>query len=550
MTPNSSPSGTKTNPFLRALLGLLLLLPACALCSINLVPLTFDTFNGSSREISFSGDSEFVGAENYERLVENPAYARVSRFSFSMIIIHFLGVAIVPLLLAFLVHTLGKKLRLAVRLFFTLPLAFFGPALMMYRTFQGFGSLWDTDSPYSLIMGLVGLAIACAVGLIVYPAILRGRKDSDSGSQSTLPSFIITWLIAQLATTAYVLQSYNVLSTLVQDVPGTFLRYTFNLFRLGDSFAFSALILVFVGFLGVAATLLIVLGRMQLKIETQDETSALPARGALTTLGWVALVIGGIAVFLVAILPWFLAIFHSITALEGSPSGVSIARIWANSILPSLLTIFLIQLPVAYVGALAIGVARPIGRHSRWLLLLFSPWLFVTSLPIAFAALSNLRDAELLDSILVLTPPLLLNVPMLFILTLFFIGQEPKWQEARAEGATAMNALFKKLIVPSLPLAGFMAALTLLAATQELLMREMVSRGFERYNAALMILTLAKIGDSETSALIIVLFGLPISLIFFVIFAVLQVKYLNRLVLTREQVVTKQKKEELETVTS
>ena len=44
-----------------------------------------------------------------------------------------------------------------------------------------------------------------------------------------------------------------------------------------------------------------------------------------------------------------------------------------------------IQLPIAYLGALGIGALRPLGRYSEWLLLPFSPWLFITALPLSVA---------------------------------------------------------------------------------------------------------------------------------------------------------------------
>jgi hypothetical protein len=206
-----------------------------------------------------------------------------------------------------------------------------------------------------------------------------------------------------------------------------------------------------------------------------------------------------------------------------------------NSLLPPLVVILVVQLPVAYLGALGIGVARPFGKWSQWILLLFSPWLFVTSLPLGFAAFNNLREVELLDTIVALTPPILLSVPMLFVLTLFFIGQEPKWQEARAEGTSAMNALFKQLIVPSLPLAGLLAAFSLLAATQELFMPLMTGISPDQITATTALLKISgTFSSSGALALIIILFGLPIFLIFLAVFAALQVFYLDRLTLTNE----------------
>ncbi len=544
----------KTNPFLRALLGLLLLLPACGLCSFNLFILSMNTFAGSLRSSSLAGSGEFIGMENYTRMFGSPRFSSLFGYTFLLIIIHVLMGSIFPLLITFLVSTFGEKLRLGVRLFFTLPLAFFGPALMMYG--PGYmRSLWNLEFPertYLLFDGLAGLAVACGVGLIIYSAVLRGQKDSEAGWKQIQKPLIITWLVAQLATTAYVIQSFNSLSGLLPArgsvSPGNFLFQTIRVAQGGSTFAFSTLTLFVVTLLGIAATLLIVLGRVQLKLEPQNETTVPPAtRSIFTTLGWVALVIGGVAIFLVSVLPWFIALFKSVTALGDGLSGVSIFRVWMNSLLPPLVVILFIQLPVAYLGALGIGVARPFGKWSQWILLLFSPWLFVTSLPLGFAAFNNLREVELLNTIVALTPPILLSVPMLFILTLFFIGQEPKWQEARAEGTSAMNALFKQLIVPSLPLAGLLAAFSLLAATQELFTPLMAGISPDQLTATTAILKIsATFGSSGTSALIIILFGLPLFLIFFAIFAALQVFYLNHLTLTRETVAISQAKEEPE----
>jgi hypothetical protein len=195
------------------------------------------------------------------------------------------------------------------------------------------------------------------------------------------------------------------------------------------------------------------------------------------------------------------------------------------------LVILFIQLPIAYLGGLAIGAVRPFGKFSNWLLLLFSPWLFVTSVPLAFASFELFRKMELLDSPITLTPPILLSVPMLFIFTLFFSGQSPKWQKAREEGTSSISAFFKYLILPSLPLAVFMTAFSLLASTQDLFMPLLTGLSIENHTATTNILMfLGSMKPAGTSS-IIALFGLPLFIFFFIIFAALQVFYLNRLVL-------------------
>jgi hypothetical protein len=410
--------------------------------------------------------------------------------------------------------------------------------------------LWNMESPeqtYLLIEGLAGLAAACGVGLVIFSASLRGLDEAQQGWRPILLPLFITWLVVQLGIAAYAMQSFDALSGLLPNwggVPlGYFLFQTLRLMLGGLTFAVSTVIFLIVALLGILATVLLILGRLRLKYEPRDETAASSARGS--ALGWLVVVIAGIVVFAATVLPVLLGLFRTLASLGDGLDlfGVSIPRVWLNSLLPPALVIFLVQLPVAYLGALGIGAVRPFGRRSEWLLLLFSPWLFVTSLPLAFAAVQNLREVESTESMFALAPPILLSVPMMFIFTLFFMGQESKWQAARAEGMPAARAFFKHLIVPSLPLAAFLAAFSLLAVTQDLMTPLMAGLDPDLLTATTAILKLSAGFDPDLSFSIVVLFGLPLSLIFFVVFAALQIFYLDRLTLTREAVVKEQKAE-------
>ena len=79
----------------------------------------------------------------------------------------------------------------------------------------------------------------------------------------------------------------------------------------------------------------------------------------------------------------------------------------------------IVSVGTAFLAALGIGGLRPLGRHSEWLLLVFSPWLFVGVAPLSIAGFDNARHLGLLNHFIGLVPPVLLSVPSLLVLTLF-----------------------------------------------------------------------------------------------------------------------------------
>jgi hypothetical protein len=534
-TPPPAPSKPKMHPALRGLLGLLLLLPACVLCSCNLFLLSFNTLQGSFQKFSMREDaSEYIGLVNYQSLFENKVFMESFGFTVLQIVVRLLAVAVLPLLLAHAVNTFGKKLSLGIRMLFTLPLAFFSPALVMYgpaymRDLWGKASIKGT---FLLLDGTASLAVACALGLVIYSAALRGGNESNGNRKPLL----ITLAATLLGTIAFTLQSFNNLVAIMPNrvtTLGYHLYITVRNAQGGLTYSISQIMLLLVSILGIVATALIVGSKLQLSHEPRNEADSLPAQNNPSIPSWVAIVLGGIATVTVTLIPLLMSVTKTLSFPDGFASleFSSILRMWGVSVLPPLLVILFIQLPIAYLGGLAIGAMRPFGKFSNWLLLLFSPWLFVTSVPLAFATFELFRKMELLNSPITLTPPILLSVPMLFIFTLFFSGQSFKWQKAREEGTSTVSTFFKHLILPSLPLAVFMAAFSLLASTQDLFMPLLSGLSIENHTATTNILMfLGSMKPAGTSS-IIALFGLPLFIVFFIVFAALQVFYLNRLVL-------------------
>lgn len=433
------------------------------------------------------------------------------------------------------------------RLLFTLPLAFFAPALVAFASRRMLW-MWDresTETTVLLVEALTMLIVSCAAGLLVYSAILRRSVDDEKGWISTLPAFIAVWLIGQFAVLAYTLQTFPPLGLFFRSGSLTFSQFVFETTRILNlhlGFAASVMVFLPVAILGVLATLILILFRLQLELVPTAEDSDRPGNKVLGILGWLMALPGAVGVIFILFVPYVVSLLGATSWVgEGSTGSISMTQVWLNTTLPPLLVIVFIQLPVAYLGALGIGAVRPFGRWSEGLLLLFAPWLFATSMPFALQRMIALGNADALDSFLALVPPLLISVPMLVILTLFFKGHAPAWRQARAEGIPAARAFFTKLFMPSLPLAGFLAVLSFLAAAQDLIYSLVVGIRPEQFTAAGAILRFAGINLLGSEKVIAVV-GLPLFLVFSVIFIALRIRYLDRLSLGREPSVMEQAK--------
>jgi hypothetical protein len=166
-------------------------------------------------------------------------------------------------------------------------------------------------------------------------------------------------------------------------------------------------------------------------------------------------------------------------------------------------------------------------------LLPFSPWLFVTIGPLSLAAFMSLRQAGQFSTTFALLTPIWVSVPMLFVLTLFFKGAARRWQAARTEGVSAMGAFFGKVIGPSIPLALLLGGLGLLVSSQELLWSAIASTRQITVNVGIA-KVLGQLGTTPAAlAAGIRLAVLPTFALGFVVLAVLELLYVDRLALRR-----------------
>jgi len=575
---------------LRVVLGLALLIPASLACLGGLFAPTISTLILSLQSASLIGQAKFVGLENYMRLFQDPTFSAALGFTLLLFVVRVLVVAVAPLLLALVVNELGRAVRLPVRLLFTLPLAMFAPvvtalawgtvltpnsglASIILRSLGQTPQPWLTDPGRAkgallFIDAMYTFGLACGVGLIFYLAALRGSGEQAPSWRQVWKPLVASWGVGLLATLALSLQSFTLSYALTgggpANVTATLMLYQYNqafkFFRFGAGAAVATLILLVLMLLGLAAGLIVALIGPRLEMTPGSKKSGLlsregqPGRGRAVAIALLAvMLLGSVAACSLSGLPMLWNTLNSIkTSAEilrpssplfpSSPSltayselakKIPVGQVFVNSFLPLLLSLLLLQIPIAYVGALGIGAVRPLGKWSEWLLLLFSPWLFVTVSPLSIVAYQNLQQARLLNTLAALTPPIMLSVPMLFILTLFFKGQEPHWRAARAEGQGVVRAFLLKFVLPSLPLVALLASVALLVGLQDLLWPLLVVTKLENMTISGMLLRLRAdlITGWPMLAAALTLFEWPTFAFFFLVLGAFQFLYLDRLAL-------------------
>jgi hypothetical protein len=444
--------------------------------------------------------------------------------------------------------------RIPVRLLFTVPLAFFLPtiALLGWRLALNpsvgifgaeplLGNLGKAPDTQIMIDGLTTFAFACGVGSIVYLIALRGpKKSAPTVGQVALP-VLITWLIMMAVAVATALQEFGLSFTLTNGGPANstlnlaLYQYsrTFRNMQLGYGAAVSMLMLAPLFLLGGIIGLIVIASRLRLQTVPANKpvgdttTTTKIALGLLLGVLVLFALWGCYRAFYPVVWSWSGANFPG---KAGIPETLNTSNLWQNTVVPLLPAIFLIQLPIVYLAALGIGALRPLGKFSEWLLLPVSPWLFVTAVPLGLALFLNLRTAGQLNTPEGLrVPSAMLNVPMLFILTLFFKGQEQKWRVQNPSFITFLQIV----ILPSLPLALFLSLITLGINSHDLYWSLIAVNVPQNFTLPVFLsLVSAQYGSSfRVISDLLAQFGPPLVAITFSVLAVFQIFFADRLAL-------------------
>lgn len=564
VAPNDVAAGTPSRSIGRIVAGLGLLLPAGLCCiSQHLVP-TVRTFLLSFQAGGLLQEAEFVGLENYASVLADRALFPTLGFTFSFVIARLILVAIVPLLLAWAVSRFGRPVRLTVRVLLTVPLVLFLPvafaSVWSMLLSPGLGGLFSSGlSPLAepgsarltllLIDGLYTFGLTCGLGLIFYLMVWR-RQDESSPLPFTqvLRPLLATWGIGILATIALTMSSFTLSFVMTSGGPANSTltlglwqyRVAFQFFRFGQAATLAVLILLLPLLSGLLAGLLVILMRLRLvhipAVQPPHPSSGTPDRPSKTlpVIVLVATLLLSLGACSLSVLPFGWAMQQSFESASYSElvDQVPILRVLVNTVVPPLLAA-IIQVLVAYLGALGIGAMRPFGKHSEWLLLPFSPWVFVTLIPLSPVYFQSAREAGKLNTFVGLIPPLLLGVPLLFIMTLLFKGQALRWRSASATDESPAGAFFRHILLPSLPLAGVLLLFLFFIGLQEVVWPLIVATSVENYTmtTTLLFLRTQFASSGELLAAAVTLFTLPFALVFFPVLVAFQLLYLDRLAL-------------------
>lgn len=557
----TAPTGGSQSPVLRIVLGLLLMLPATLACGVSFLLPTIQTFLLSLQD---TRRETFTGFQNYEWLFGSGTLPEMLGFNILLMIVRIMVVMIVPVIVALLVNEFGRKVRIPLRLLYTIPLALFVPivSVIAWRNAVArgrglFGNIEFFTLPaaprrvVTLIDTLPLFGAAVGLGLILYLMALRGREDEPPTFKRVWLPLLATWLTGLLAVIGLTLQVFTPVYTLTGGNFRTsvfaieYFQVLFMRLDFGRASAIANLLLFMLLPLGLLAGGLVVFSRLRIETVPPEKESAVFSRDeAQKSARMVVLILLIAAVLFTALVcllaylpfPWNLLQAFGERGLSrlGDAIRTPLITVWINTLFPTLIGVLILQLPLTYLAALGIGGLRPLGKWSELLLLPFSPWLFVTTLPLIGVYFRWLSTADLVDSFIALLPPLLISLPMLFILTLFFKGQEQKWEAAREAGDAGFGGFFKIMILPSLPITALLAFSGVLISMNNLPWALTVGIRPEHMTFPVLLMRTSGMygADIELMAAALLGYGLPLFIVSFLVLGAFQVFYMDRLALT------------------
>ncbi len=494
------PKQSITKRLLLFILGLVFLSPAVIvtvvtrlLPAVQMILLSFKELNlagGNLRSVQFS---------HYQDIFQSFDYSSAFLFGAILMIVRILVVLLPPLILAFFSTKLNRMMRRIVRIASSIPLLFYSPVglgitwyVLMNPEF-GYGTAFfnfidPVQAPWVVLTmdALSYLGVSISLGFMIYMAALKGGRRSPSTILYrtltillVLIAVITIGLSFQVFNPIYILNQSNT-SVEFKALMVLVFESAFNLGRPDIASAMSVPVLLIVMGSGILASVIAIITQLRLFVLPENSKPA-RLRSWLKTTALVLAVIP-IAGIGISILPYFfqlMPLFNApgvglITEIQKAISGLDFAGNLLHTWVSPLLTIFLIQFPITYLAAVGIGVIRPLGKDSEWLLLFFAPWLLVSDALLAPTMLQFLHLFNLEASFVAPSFPFLINIPMLFILTFFFKGQGIHLTYGEKPD------YIKTHILPSLPLAALFLIGGLIAYQQSVAWPMVIARDIQQ----------------------------------------------------------------------
>lgn len=474
---------------LARVIGGLLAVPALVLTVLTLVIPTVETVGTSMRaeRLIGPGRGEDVGFDNYARVFEDPRLWQSVWFALSLVLVPIVVAVVVAPLLAAAAAWAGGWARLTTRVVLSFALVVFSPVALTIawqRTFRDDpGRLADDALVAGTLRSTVAMmtfGVVCAVAVMIFLPVFRAHEQR----RPMWPALFATAGVVVLALLAIGLQHFTVPYLMTAFGPadttmtpvGLMFRHGFVEADLGLGAAVAVVLLAILAFLGVAAVLVVILTRLRVSLiplrrqQVPAEPAGFTTPAAGRNPGAIVLAVLALAAVLVAVVlnarPW-------LDALSGptpnAPPG-AVDRTWQPAAIGAMVSV-----GVAYLAAIGISGLRPLGRFSEWLLLPFAPWVFVGIAPLSIEFFLSAVEKDEVNTEAALRPMVLVSIASLMILAVLCHGQSLRWRQQVAAGAGAGGAFVRTVLLPTLPLAGLLFVVHLLANAQDLLWPLLVS---------------------------------------------------------------------------
>lgn len=536
---------------LRAVVGLLILLPGIFICASTRALPTLSTLDMSRKDQDLFRDEEaYIGAENYDRLRDDERFADAILYTLRLTAFRVLIVAVVPIVVGVLIGLQGAIGRNINRLLLTVVGVFISPLVFAVLVPIFFGQTWDFDtfdpSPLgdipdwislrtqtgaqnvvNLTDGIVTLGIALAVGGTAFAAVMRGRRTG----QNPALAFISVWLIGgalALVSAAHTLTLPLVMTNGRAAATLPFLVYRYGLvqFQMGYGAALASVLIVFIMAAGTVLWVAISFSNLRLSF-TQPEMPT-NNRWSLASLP----VILGLSIPVLGLILWGFWLVSNNGGFDEGSEFLDLGRTFSNTVAVPWLTIWFVQLPVAYLVGFSLGFVRPLGKWASNVMYL--PFVIFALMPAEILGLDWLlsaREAGTLNTEGVLSYEWQIGIVSLLLFKLFFDGAHENYASARASGQSIGDSFLWKVFLPSIPIGFLVGAVLSFMAMHSLVwpLFSIVDVDKSTIPVHLMRLRGLYATDFQIYAGATLLFSGLAALIFLPVFAVLQVLVVDRL---------------------
>jgi ABC-type sugar transport system permease subunit len=519
-----APSAVRTSGGAVRMIGAVLLLPALLawvwsylLPTITTVVRSFQRYNGLA-------PAQPAGTRNYTSAFD---FGFAVGFGLRLIVVPLVAGLLVAPLLAVFAHRGGTAARRVTLAVTAVPLVCYAPVALAtgWRARRlapvGYGEPGAARGMLTSVVGWTSVGLVVAVGTTLALAAMRGRRP-----QVAVPA---VGAVVGLGVVAAGLQLFTAPETLTAGGP---LRSTmtpllgivhtgFQRYQLGAAAAWSTSLLAILAVLGIAAVAVLLAVRARVEYAPAGGTAR--TRNPVPLVVTAALLLGLLAVVGYALTPWLRSMFGGLPLPKNDSTSRILVFTWLPPLVSALVGVF-----VALLGGIGIGALRPLGTRSELLLLIFAPWLFVGTGPLAVADFERAKDWHQLDTFLGLIPPTWLSIPALVVFTLLFRGLSGQWRSAGG----GYDQLLRTVALPALPMLGGAMLLSWLAGAQQHLWPWLIASSPERGTAGVVAVqqmrTYTAYPDQHSSAVGLV-YPLPLLVLFVVAFVALGIWYLHRL---------------------